>query len=95
MASYEAVIMSKSILFWRIAFLLRDISVFSKYRLCQLSFKACWMNLARDTMCLTTSSRPEEGRKQPNFIPQQNKMYPPILEKREVGSFRNLTWLNL
>ena len=37
----EAVIMSKAVLFWRTAFLIRDISVFSKDRLYQLSFKAC------------------------------------------------------
>lgn len=57
----EAVIMSKAILFWRIALLVRDISVFSKDRLCRLSFKACWVNELRVSVCAIISSRPMEG----------------------------------
>lgn len=52
-----AVIMSKAIQFWRAAFLIRDISVFSKDRLCWFSFKACWVDLVTVIM----SSRPVEG----------------------------------
>lgn len=43
--SYEAV-MAKAILFWKTAFL-RHILVFSRERLCWLSFKAHWVNLGR------------------------------------------------
>lgn len=39
--------MFKAILFWRTAFIIRDISVSSKDRLYWLPFKACWMNLVR------------------------------------------------
>lgn len=54
----EAVIMSQAILFWGTAFLIRDVSVFIKDRLCQLSFEAGWVNLVRTSMCAITSSRP-------------------------------------
>lgn len=60
---YEAVIMFKAILFYKAAFLTGDISVFSKDRLCSLSFKACWVNAVRVFMCVITSSRPMEGTK--------------------------------
>lgn len=56
----EAGIMSKAIIFWRTVFLIRDISVFSKDRLCQLSFKT-WVNLVRTTVYAIMSSRPIEG----------------------------------
>lgn len=56
----EAVLMSKAILFWKTAFLIRDISVFSKDRLCRLSFKACWVNELRVSVCAIMSSRPME-----------------------------------
>ena len=59
----EAVIMSKAIVSWRTAFLIRGILVFSKDRLCQLSFKVCWVNLVRASMCGIMSSRPVEGTK--------------------------------
>lgn len=39
---FKGVIISKAIQFWKTAFLIRDISVFSKDRFCQLSFKVCW-----------------------------------------------------
>ena len=52
--------MSKPILFWRIVLLIRHISVFSKDRLCLLSFKACWVNLVRASVCAITSSRSTE-----------------------------------
>ena len=55
--------MSKTILFWRTAFLIRDSSVFSKNRFCWLSFKVCWLDLARASMCAITSSSPMEGTK--------------------------------
>lgn len=48
---WKAVIMSETILFWRIAFPIRDISVFSKDQFCQLSLKACWVNLVRASIC--------------------------------------------
>ena len=43
--SCEEVIMFQSTLFWETALLLRDISVFSKNRLCHLSFKSGCMNI--------------------------------------------------
>lgn len=50
--------MSKAIvIFWKTAFLIRDISVFSKSRLCWLSFEACWMNLVRSSVCSIMPSR--------------------------------------
>ena len=61
--SCEAVVMSKAIIFWRTDFLIIDISVFSKDRLCWLSFKACWVNLVRVSLCVLMSSRPIEGTK--------------------------------
>lgn len=60
---HDAVIMFKAILFWRIAFFIRDMSVFSKDRLCWLSFKGCWVNLETASICAITSSRPMEGTK--------------------------------
>lgn len=72
----------------------RDISVFSKDGLCQLSFKACSINSVRATMCVIMSPRPIEGKRQrPNDCTGGKKKCPPGLEKREVGGFRNLTWL--
>ena len=56
----KAVIMSKAILFWRTAFLIRDIIVFIKDRLRCLSFKVCCMNSVRASMCGIMSSRPME-----------------------------------
>lgn len=29
------------------------------------------------------------------IVPVENRICPPLLEKREVGSFRNLTWLQV
>lgn len=58
---FEAVIMSKPILFWRMAFLIKDISVFSEDMLCWLSFTACWVNSVRASICAITSSRTMEG----------------------------------
>lgn len=55
----RVVIMTKTILFRRTVFLIKDILVFSKDRLCWLSFKSCWVNLVRAIM----SSRPTEGKK--------------------------------
>ena len=56
--------MSKAILFWRTAFLIRDVSVFSKGRLCWLkSFEACWVNFVRASVCVKMSSRPMERTK--------------------------------
>lgn len=60
---YEGVIMSKSILFWRTAFLIGDISVFRKDRLCRLSLKACLVNLVSTSMCSIMYARPLEETK--------------------------------
>ena len=49
--------MSKAINFWKTVFLFRDISVFSKDRFCQLSFKACGVNLVSSPTCAIPSSR--------------------------------------
>lgn len=57
----KAAIMSKIIVFWRTCFLIRDISVFGKDRHCQLSFKACWVNIVRAFYLI--SSRAVEGTK--------------------------------
>lgn len=35
----------------QLVYLIKDISVFGKDRLCWLSFKACWVNLVRVSMC--------------------------------------------
>ena len=59
----RVVIMSKAILFWRKAFFIRDILVFSMDRLCWLSLEACWGNLVKASMCAVISSRPVEGTK--------------------------------
>ena len=59
----KAAITSKAILFCRMAFLTRHISVFSKDKLCLLSSKPCWVNLVRASMCAMMSSRPMEGTK--------------------------------
>lgn len=53
--------MSKANIFWRTVFRIRDISVFTKDRLCQLSFKACWVNLVRASTYAIMFSRPIEG----------------------------------
>ena len=50
----------KPILFWRTLLLVRHISVFSKDRLCWLSFKPFWVNLERASVCATMSSRSTE-----------------------------------
>ena len=60
---FKGVIISKAIQFWKTAFLIRDISVFSKDRFCQLSFKACWVNWVKASICATMSSRPMERKK--------------------------------
>lgn len=60
---FEAKIMPEAILFWRTAFLTRGISVFSKDKLCWLSFKVSWVNLVRASICAITSIQPtEEGK---------------------------------
>lgn len=38
--------------FWRTAFLMRNISVLSKDRLCKLSLNAYWVNLVRSSACV-------------------------------------------
>lgn len=75
---------------------IRDILVFSKGRVCWLSFKTCWMNLVRASMCAIMSSKPMEGTNNGGrqiIIPVGNKICSSGLEEREVGNFRNLTWL--
>ena len=90
---FEAIIMSKAILFWRIVFLTRDVSVFGKDRLSRLSFKACWVNVGRASV-FTMSSWPVEGQRcWPNYCTSGETEHAPGLEEREAGSFRNLTWL--
>lgn len=56
-------VISKAILFWRTSLLIRDISVFSKDRLCWLLLKVFWMNLVRASMYAIMSSRSMEGTK--------------------------------
>ena len=93
MPPFETIIMSKSILFWRRVVLIRDISVFSKDRLCQLSFKVCWLNVGRASMCAMMSSRPMMGQRVGKWLFQwKNRTSSPGLEEKEVGSFRNLIW---
>lgn len=84
---FKGVIMSKAMQFWKTAFLIRDISVFSKDRFCQLSSKACWVNLVKASIYATMSSRPMEGKISQMIIPVENRTCPSGLE---VGSFRNL-----
>lgn len=57
----EAIIMSKAILFRKTAFPIRDVSVFSKDRLCQPLFRTCWVNLKRAPMCAIMAPRSVEG----------------------------------
>ena len=46
-----------------------------KDRFCCLSFKACWVNLARASMCATTSSRLVEGTNGGHMIvPVENRV---------------------
>ena len=49
---YQAVIMSKAILFWRRVFLIRDIPVFCKDTVCRLLFKAFWVQVVRASVCV-------------------------------------------
>ena len=75
----------KAILFWRTAFLIRDISGFSKDRLSWLSFKAYWVNLVGASVCAILSSRPTGVSKTVALV--ENRMYPPGFEERKVGNF--------
>lgn len=72
--------MSKAILVGGTAFLSRDISVFSKYKLRQLSLKACWVNRAKASMGATFFSRPtqrdKDGRQ---ILVPENRTHPPGL----------------
>lgn len=58
---WEAAKMSKAILLWRTAFLMKDISVYNKDKLHQLSFSTCWLNFIRASICTITSLMPTEG----------------------------------
>lgn len=87
----EAGRMSKSILFWRTAFLIRDISEFSKDRLCWLSLKVCLVNLVSTSMCPIMSARQEEclpgGNKNGDqmIISVKDRTHPSGLEERRIG----------
>lgn len=59
----EAATMSKAILSWKTAFLVKDISVFSQERFRWLSSKTYWANSARASTCVIKASRPREGKK--------------------------------
>ena len=61
--SCEAVVASKAILFWRTAFLIIAISMFSRDRLYQLSCKPCQVDLENVSLCAVMSSRPMEEAK--------------------------------
>lgn len=64
--------MSKTTLFWKTAFLLSDMSVFSKDRLCWLLVRSCWVNLVWASMCSIMSARPmKEKTWQPNDCGKQ------------------------
>ena len=73
------------ILKWRTAFIIRDLSVFTKDRPCWLSLKACWVKLVRASMCAIMSSRPTEGTNGGQMIvPVENRTCPPGLQEREL-----------
>lgn len=83
--------MSKVIQFWRTFFLIRDISAFSKDRICQLSLRACWVHLVRIVVCAIISSRSMEGIKNSvqSIVQVYKRTCPPGLEEREVGIFHH------
>lgn len=62
----EAVIISKAILFWRAAFVIRDVSVFCKDRLYWLPFTVGWVNFIRASVCARMSSSSAEGTEAPS-----------------------------
>lgn len=88
--------MFKTVLFWRKAFLSRDISVFSKHKLCRLSgsllgkfsksFYGCYYLLQ------VTGGNKDSGQM---IEPVKNRTCPSSLEEREVDHFSNLTLLCL
>lgn len=59
----ESVILCKFIPFWRTAFLIRDILMFSKDKLCWLSLRDYWVNLVRASVYAIKSSRSMLGEK--------------------------------
>lgn len=84
--------MSKPILFWRTVLLIRHISVFSKDRLCLLSFKSCWVNLVRASVCAITSSRStEEIVREAKWLYQWKTKCGPLALRR--GSWQFLLWV--
>ena len=60
---FQTVIISKAVQFWRTVFFIRDISLFSKDRLCRLPFKVCWVNSARALYVCSNILRPMKGTK--------------------------------
>ena len=81
--------MSKATLFQSTVFLIRDISMFMKDRLC-LSFKAVWVDSVRASICAVTSCRPGVGRQRWSLmtISVENRMCPSNLEGSEIGNFQ-------
>lgn len=77
----KAVIMSKAILFWKKAFLIRDIQC--SVRTVIVSYHFCNV--------LQTNGGNKEGTQM--TVSVENRTYPASLEERETGSFGNLTWL--
>ena len=90
---YEAVIMSKSILFWNSLCLIIAISALSKGWLHLLLFRACSINLLKVSMgslnILQVHGVDKDGGQ--IIIPVENKNVPLGLEEKEVGSSENLT----
>ena len=92
--SQQAALLSKAIPFCRIAFLIRDISVFSKDRLCQLLFQSHWVNRVRASVSynvLQVNGGNKDGGQM--ILSVENRACPPGLEEREVDSCKNLTGL--
>lgn len=79
--------MSKYILLQSTVFLIRDISMSMKDRLC-LSFKTLWVDLVRASICAVTFFRPGMGRQSWSLmiISVENKMYPSDLGESDIGS---------
>lgn len=86
---WETMVMSETILSWKAALLIRDISVFSKGGLCWLLFKTCLVHLGRACMHVITSSRPwREQRQFPNDPTSGIENVPPLAWRRG-----NLAWV--
>lgn len=84
----EAKIISKAILFWRTALPTRAIAIFSKDKVCWLSFNACWVNLVRTSICTITSTGPMEETKTAAVVRvSENTACPSSLEVREIGKY--------